>query len=63
MLLQGEIQHKNLWLFDLKTGAQRQLTNFPHDFEVRDFDISPDGTEVVLERVEERSSVVLVDLP
>lgn len=63
VLLQGEIQHKNLWLFDLKTGAQRQLTNFPHDFEVRDFDISPDGTEVVLERVEERSSVVLVDLP
>jgi Tol biopolymer transport system component len=63
VLLQGEIQHKNLWVFDLKTGAQRQLTNFPHDFEVRDFDISPDGTEVVLERVEERSSVVLVDLP
>jgi Tol biopolymer transport system component len=63
VFLQGEIQHKNLWLIDPKTGAQRQLTNFPHDFEVRDFDISPDGTEVVLERVEERSSVVLVDLP
>ena len=47
MLLRGEIQHKNLWLVDLDTGTERQLTNFPAAFEVRDFDISPDGREVV----------------
>jgi Tol biopolymer transport system component len=63
VLLQGEIQHKNLWRIDLKTGAERQLTNFPSDFDVRDFDISPDGTEVVLERVQEHSNLMLVDLP
>ena len=63
MFLRGEIQHKDLWLIDLKTGAQRQLTNLPPDFDIRDFDISPDGREVVLERVQERSDVVLLDLP
>jgi hypothetical protein len=30
---------------------------------IRDFDISPDGSEVVLERVPERSDAVLLDLP
>ncbi|MGC2764552.1 MAG: hypothetical protein WB607_03515 [Candidatus Acidiferrum sp.] len=58
VLLRGEIQHKNLWLIDLETGAERQLTNLAPDF-----DISPDGREVVLERGQEHSDVVLLDLP
>jgi len=63
VLLQGAIQHKNLWLIDLETGAERQLTNLPPGFDIGDFDISPDGGEVVLERVQDRSEVVLMDLP
>ena len=59
IVLRGEIEHKNLWLIDLETGAGRQLTNFPPDFDIRDFDISPDGSEVVLERVEEHSDVAV----
>ncbi len=62
VFLRGDIQHKNLWLVDLETGAERQLTDLPPDFDIRDFDISPDGREVVLERVQERSNVVLLDL-
>ena len=63
VLLRGEIQHKNLWLINLETGAERQLTNLTPEFNIRDFDVSPDGREVVLERVQERSDVVLMDLP
>jgi Tol biopolymer transport system component len=63
MLLRGDIQHKDLWLIDLATGAERQLTHLPADFDIRDFDVSPDGREVVLERMQERSDVVLMDLP
>jgi Tol biopolymer transport system component len=63
VLLKGEIQHKNLWLIDLETGTERQLTDLAPDFDIRDFDISPDGREVVLERVQEHSDVVLLDLP
>jgi Tol biopolymer transport system component len=62
VLLRGDIQHKNLWLIDLETGAERQLTNFSPNFDIREFDISQDGRELVLERVQERSDVVLLDL-
>jgi Tol biopolymer transport system component len=60
--LRGGIDHKDLWLMDPETGAERRLTNLPRDFDIRDFDISPDGREVVLERVQERSDIVLLDL-
>jgi dipeptidyl aminopeptidase/acylaminoacyl peptidase len=62
VFLKGEIQHKNLWLINLETGAERQLTNLPPDFDIRDFDISPDGREVVLERLQDRSDIVLLEL-
>jgi Tol biopolymer transport system component len=63
VVLRGEVQHKDLWLIDLKTGAERQLTSLPADFYVRDFDISPDGSKVVLERIQERSELMVLELP
>jgi Tol biopolymer transport system component len=63
VILRGEIKHKNLWMVDVETGAEQQLTNLPDDFDVRDFDISSDGKQVVLERIQERSDVRLMDLP
>ena len=63
VFLRGEIQHKNLWRIGLETGVERQLTNLTPDFDIRDFDISPDGREVVLERAQEHSDVVLLDVP
>jgi Tol biopolymer transport system component len=62
VILRGEIQHKNLWLIDLETGAERRLTDLAPGFDIRDFDVSPDGREAVLERVQERSDVVMLDL-
>jgi Tol biopolymer transport system component len=62
VFLRGDIRHKDLWMIDLKTGAERQLTHLTSEFDVRDFDISPDGREVVFERVQERSDVVMLDL-
>jgi Tol biopolymer transport system component len=62
VLLRGDIQHKDLWLIDLETGNERQLTKLPSDFDIRNFDISPDGREVVLERVQENSDLVLLEL-
>jgi Tol biopolymer transport system component len=61
VVMRGDIQHKDLWLIDLETGAERQLTSLPVDFNIRDFDISRDGREIVLERVQEESDVVLLD--
>jgi Tol biopolymer transport system component len=61
VVLRGEIRHKNLWLIDLETGAEHQLTDLAPDFAVRDFDISPDGREIVLEQVQEHSDIVLIE--
>lgn len=61
VVMRGEIQHKDLWEIDLDNGAERQLTNLPPDFNVRDFDISANGREVVLERVQEAADIVLLD--
>jgi len=62
VVLRGEMRHKNLWLIDLDRGVERQLTNLAADFDVQDFDISSDGREIVVERMQERSDVVLIDL-
>jgi Tol biopolymer transport system component len=63
VVLRGDLRHKNLWTIDLETGAERQVTDFASDFDVRDFDISADGREIILEQVQEHSDVVLLELP
>lgn len=41
------------------TGVLR----LPADFNIRDFDVSSDGREILLERVEDHPDIVLIDLP
>jgi Tol biopolymer transport system component/tRNA A-37 threonylcarbamoyl transferase component Bud32 len=60
-VLRGNVQHKNLWAWELTTGSWRQLTNFGRDIVIGDFDVSPDGSMVVFERVQEHSDVVVID--
>ncbi len=62
VVLRGEIHHKDLWVKNLQSGEERQLTHFPLDFDVVDFDLSATGRELVLERVQDRSDIVLLDL-
>ena len=38
------------------------MTSLPADVNVRDFDVSPDGREIVFEQVQEQSNVVLINL-
>jgi len=60
VVMRGDIHHRDLWLVDMETGVERQLTHLPPDFDLRDFDLSPDDRALVLERVEERSGIVLI---
>lgn len=59
--LRGDMRHKNLWTVDLETGAERQLTNFAPGFDLRDFDVAPDGREIVVEQTLEHSDIVLLE--
>jgi Tol biopolymer transport system component len=62
VVMRGELRHKNLWAIDLDTGDERQLTDFGPGFDIRDFDVTPDGREIVVEQVQEHSDIVLLDL-
>jgi Tol biopolymer transport system component len=61
-LLRGDSATRNLVLFDLATGAERTLTDSAGDMPVADFDVAPDGTEVVLERRAESADQLLIEL-
>ncbi len=61
IVLRGEFVHKDFWLIDLKTGGERRLTQLNADFDIRDFDLSADKSEILFDRVEESSTVALID--
>ena len=63
VFMRGDMRHKDLWMVDLDTGAERQLTSFAPGFDIRDFDITPDGRELIVEQVQEHSNIVLLELP
>jgi Tol biopolymer transport system component len=63
VLMKGDISHKEFWVVDLGTGRERQLTNLGGEFAVGDFDVSPDGREIIFDRAHEESDIVLLDLP
>jgi serine/threonine protein kinase/Tol biopolymer transport system component len=63
VVLKGDVWHKDFWSIDLVTGQQRQLTNFSREFLINDFDVSPDGKEIIFSRLKENANVILIDLP
>jgi hypothetical protein len=63
VILKGDISQKEFWRIDLGTGRERQLTSLRRGFAIGDFDISPDGREIIFDRTREESDIVLFELP
>ena len=61
VVLRGDFDHKDFWLIDLRTGAERMLAQLPAQFVVSDFDMSPDGSEIMFERAQENSELALIE--
>ena len=61
VLLRGDVAHKNFWLVDLGTGAERQITELAPDIVIRDFDLSRDGSTILFDRIQESSRILLIE--
>jgi Tol biopolymer transport system component len=54
---------EDFWLLDLQSKKTRLIARLTVRGEKRAFDISPDGKQIVFDRVSETSDIVLIDLP
>ena len=63
VVLRGDMHRQNFALIDLETGRERALTNFAGHFMIADFDISRDGREIVFEREQNNSHLVMIERP
>jgi Tol biopolymer transport system component len=57
----GAIGEQNFWRLDLATLKTRQLTNFSNPATMFAFDITPDGTAIVFDRLRENSDLRLIE--
>jgi Tol biopolymer transport system component len=53
---------ENFWSLDLISGQSRRLSSFDVR-SMRTFDVTPDGKQIVFDRIRENSDIVLIDLP
>ncbi len=63
VVMQGTFRRQDFWLVDFATGRTRVLTNLRPGFQIKSFDVSPDGKQILFDRIRENSNVVLIDLP
>lgn len=61
--MQGLLAAQDFWILDLASMKSRPLTRLQNRAVMRSFDITPDGKEIVFDRLRENSDIVLIDLP
>jgi hypothetical protein len=60
--MQGDNRSQDFWSLDLAPEKRRQLTRLSSPAAMRTFDITPDGKQIVFDRLHENSDIVLIDL-
>ena len=61
--MQGLLPAQDFWLLDLATLRTRRLTRFKNPAAMRTFDITPDGKQIVFDRLRDNADIVLIELP
>jgi serine/threonine protein kinase/Tol biopolymer transport system component len=60
--MQGDGPSQDFWLLDLKTWERRPLTRLANSGTMRTFDVTPDGKQIVFDRLRDNSDLALIDL-
>ena len=64
VVMKGDISHQEFSGPSIcKTGRERQLSMLRRAFVISDFDISPDGREIIFDRTRDESDIAVFDLP
>jgi Tol biopolymer transport system component len=53
---------QNFFRIELASGHRRQLTDLTASSVIQNFDVSPDGTQIVFDRIQNNTDIVLMDL-
>jgi WD40-like Beta Propeller Repeat len=61
--MQGKSISQDFWILDIVSRKTRQLAHLTANATMRTFDITPDGKQIVFDRMQENSDIVLIDLP
>jgi Tol biopolymer transport system component len=61
--MQGETHVQDFWILDMATKKTRQLAHLTANATMRTFDVTPDGKQIVFDRLKDNSDIVLIELP
>jgi serine/threonine protein kinase len=61
-MLGSTLAGQDFWLLDLNTMRPRRLSQLNNPAVMRTFDITPDGSRIVFDRLRENSNILLIDL-
>lgn len=62
VILKGALSRKEFWAVDLRSGAERPLTDLGPGQVIGDFDVAADGSRIVFDRAREESDIALIQL-
>ena len=61
VVMQGEWPSQDFWLLDLASKTWKRLTRLMNMGVMRTFDVTPDGKQIVFDRLRENGDIVLID--
>jgi Tol biopolymer transport system component len=54
---------QDFWLLDLVTMTSRQISHLASTATIRAFDVTPDGKQIIFDRLRDNADIALIDLP
>ena len=58
-----QVDPEHFWILDLDSMSTRRISSFDVRTTNRTFDVTPDGMQIVFDRLRVNSDLVLIDLP
>jgi hypothetical protein len=61
LLYAPRAEDTEFWMLNLATGMTRQIAKLALSAEIRFFDVTPDGKQILFDRVRENTDIVLIE--